>query len=155
MSLGDWYDIEGAEGSTIRSIRTDGWVPSLSIEYRSRFVYCISFGKLRKKISFDDSDECSWFDPYGWSSAFTLRRVQFTDRILAYCKSLGDWYDIEGAEGLTIRSICTDGWVPLRSLEYSLPIVYCISLGGWWWREQKAQRSVRSVRIVRARRTIE
>ena len=22
------------------------------------------------------------FDPYGWLSAFTLRRVQFTDRIL-------------------------------------------------------------------------
>ena len=64
------------------------------------------------------------FDPYGWSSALTLRRLQFTDRIWAYCMSLGDRYDIEGAECLTIRSIRTDGQVPLRSVEYSLPIVY-------------------------------
>ena len=30
------------------------------------------------------------FDPYGWLSALTVRRLQFTDRILAYCMSLGD-----------------------------------------------------------------
>ena len=34
-----------------------------------------------------------------------------------------------GAEGLTIRSIRTDGKVALRSAEYSSRIVYCISLG--------------------------
>ena len=86
--------VRGAEGLTIRSIRTDRSVPLRSVEYRSRFVYCISLGKLRKKISFDDSEGDRRlndpFDPYGWSSAFTLRRVQFTDRILAYCMPLGD-----------------------------------------------------------------
>ena len=86
--------VRGAEGLTIRSISTDRSVPLRSVEYRSRFVYCISLGKLRKKNSFDDSEGGRRlndpFDPYGLSSAFTLRRVQFTDRILAYCMSLGD-----------------------------------------------------------------
>ena len=80
--------VRGAEGLTIRSIRTDRKVPLRSVEYRSRFVYCISLGKL------DDSEGGRRlndpFDPYGWSSALTLRRIQFTDRILAYCMSLGD-----------------------------------------------------------------
>ena len=66
-------------------------MPLRSVEYRSRFVYCISLGKLRKKNSFDDSDGGRRlndpFDPYGWLSALTLRRVQFTGRI--YCISLG------------------------------------------------------------------
>ena len=35
-----------------------------------------------------------------------------------------------GAKGLTIRSIRTDGKVPLRSVEYSSRIADCISLGG-------------------------
>ena len=42
--------VRGAEGLTIRSIRTDRKVPLRSVEQRSRFVYCISLGKLRKKI---------------------------------------------------------------------------------------------------------
>ena len=41
--------VRGAEGLTIRSIRTDRKVPLRSVEYRSWFVYCSSLGKLRKK----------------------------------------------------------------------------------------------------------
>ena len=68
-------------------------MPLRSVEYSSRiinlsrFVYCISLEKLRKK--------------------FRLMLMR-------------------GAEGLMIRSICTDGQVPLRSVEYSLPIVYLL-----------------------------
>ena len=36
---------------------------------------------------------------------------------------------VRGSESSTIRSIRTDGEVLLRSVEYSLRIVYCISLG--------------------------
>ena len=62
----------------------------------------------------------------------TLRRVQFTDRILHLIRGLrkkAPFHDSMGAEGLTIRSIRTDGKVPLRSVEYSSRIADCISLG--------------------------
>ena len=36
---------------------------------------------------------------------------------------------VSGAEGLTIRSMHTDGKVPLRSVKYSSRIAECISLG--------------------------
>ena len=56
-----------------------------SVEYSSRIVYCISIGKLRKN-TFDVSEGGRKlndpFDPYGSLNALTLRRIQFTDRIL-------------------------------------------------------------------------
>ena len=63
-----------------------------------------------------------------------LRSVEYSLRIV-YCISLGGFrkkapfHDSVGAEGLTIRSIRTDGKVPLRSVEYSSRIADCISLG--------------------------
>ena len=57
-----------------------------SVEYSSWMVFCIHLGDLGKKTSFDDSEGRPRFndpfDPYGWSSALTVRRGQFTDRIL-------------------------------------------------------------------------
>ena len=44
-------------------------------------------------------------------------------------KKKAPFHDSVGAEGLTIRSIRTDGKVPIRSVEYSSRIVYCITLG--------------------------
>ena len=41
----------GAEGLTIRSIRTDGKVPLRSVEYSSRIADCISLGRLKKKLT--------------------------------------------------------------------------------------------------------
>ena len=76
----------GAEGLTIRSIRTDGKVPLRSVEYSSRIADCISLGRREKTYEFDDSvggrKLNDPFDPYGWLSVLTLRRVQFTDGIL-------------------------------------------------------------------------
>ena len=73
------------------------------VEYSSRIVYCISLGRLRKITSFDVSEGGRKlndpFVPYASLSALTLRRVQFTDRILHVIRSL--LIDIEGAEGLT------------------------------------------------------
>ena len=70
-------------------------------------------GDLGKQTSFDDSEGRPRFndpvDLYGWLSSLTVGIVQFTDCRLAYCMSLGDLCDIEGAEGLMIRSIRTDG----------------------------------------------
>ena len=64
-----------------------------------------------------------------------LRSVEYSLRIV-YCILLGrlrkkkaPFHDSVGAEGLTIRSIRTDGKVPLRSVEYSSRIADCISLG--------------------------
>ena len=88
-----FHDSVGAEGLTIRSIRTDGKVPLRSVEYSSRIADCILLGRLRKKTyEFDDSvggrrlnDP---FDPYGWLSFLTLRRVQFTDGILHHIRDI-------------------------------------------------------------------
>ena len=71
---------------SVRSICTDGQVPLRSVVYCSRIVYCISLGRLKEKIVVDDNEGGrklnDLFDPYGWLIALTLRRVQFTDRIL-------------------------------------------------------------------------
>ena len=81
-------------------------MPLRSVEYCLRIVYCISLGRLRKNTLFDVSDGGRKlndpFDSYGSLSALTLRRVQFTDRILhliweTYKKSSFD--DSEGGEG--------------------------------------------------------
>ena len=54
---------------------------------------------------------------------------------------------VRGVEGLTIRSIRKDRKVPLRSVEYSLRIVYCISLGRF--REGGGWLTIRSIRTDR------
>ena len=104
-------------------------MPLRFVEDSSRSVYCISLERLRKNTSFDVSEGGRKlndpFDPYESLSAFTLRSVQFTDRILQP-RLMSVW----GAESLTIRSIRTDRYVFLCSVEYRSRIVYCISLGG-------------------------
>ena len=49
-------------------------------------MFCISLGILKKKKKINDSEGGRRFndpfDPYEWLSALTVRRVQFTDRIL-------------------------------------------------------------------------
>ena len=101
--------VRGAEGFTIRSIRTDRKVLLRSVEYSLRIAYCISLG-LRRKKNYSSYSEGGQglnhpFDPYGWQKA------------------------LRGGRRLTIRSIRTDREVLLRSVEYRLRIAYCISLG--------------------------
>jgi len=56
------------------------------VECSSRIVNCISLGGLEKKRVFDNIEGGRGFndpfDPYGLLSVLTLRRIQFTDRIL-------------------------------------------------------------------------
>ena len=61
-------------------------MPLGSVEYSIRIVDCMSLGRLRKNKTFMITKRVRRvndpFDPYGSLSALTLRRVQFTDRIL-------------------------------------------------------------------------
>ena len=61
------------------------------------------FGRLGKKTSFDDSEGRPRFndpfDPYGWSSALTVRRVQFMDGVLHPFGRLGKKTSFDDSEG--------------------------------------------------------
>ena len=65
-----WMLVRGAEGFTIRSIRTDRKVLLRSVEYSLRIAYCISLGIRRKKTTLHIVRE---------AKALTIRSIR-TDR---------------------------------------------------------------------------
>ena len=78
--------VSWAEGLTIRSILTDGEVPLRSVKYSLRIAECISLGRLDDSVGGRRLNDP--FDPYGWLSFLTLRRVQFTDGILHHIRGI-------------------------------------------------------------------